>query len=188
MPYTNPSTMIERAVRAYLIGQGKGTADKCYISLNSYYRTANSRTFLVRNFMPNNAYRPAGVFQIEIQHVGEAIQQDNVANPDQMRVNMDNFVGATMLSMFAQSDGQGPLTVVADAITAAGRALAVDQSNGADPIAIQLAANNTDMVNFRVDWIKAAPSLMTRGETEGKNGTFWAESLNFMGFMSTATV
>ena len=84
------------------------------------------------------------------------------------------------------SDGNS-LTPVADALTAAGRALAVDASAGADPSQVAIAAANADMTNFRCDWLKMETPFLVRGKPDDK-GDYWVEILNFSAFVSQATI
>lgn len=187
MAYSNLSTQVERAVAAYLLLQGHGTPDKTFISLDTRIRTGRSRTIVVSQFIPNNPFTAQGAFNFEIQHIWDAM--DDAVQPQiQSRAQMDAFIGETISAMFAQSDGNSPLVVVADAITCAGRSLAVDPNNGANPVTAEIAANNQDMVNFRMDWLKAAPVFQTRGKTELVAGFFWAEILHFQCYSSYATI
>jgi hypothetical protein len=187
MAYSNPATQVERGVRAFLLNQGKGTFASSFISLDDRMRIPNSRTFIVTSLMLRNPFRPQGEFKLEIQHIGDAIAQPD--EPQTLnRTKIDAMVGETITSMFALSDGQSPLLAVADAITAAGRDLAVDTSNGANAQWAMIAQANQDMENFRVDWMRAEPILQTRGKAEIDRGSFfWMEVLNFGGYVSNAS-
>jgi hypothetical protein len=186
---SNLPTKIERAFRNYMILQGHGTADTSFISLDSALRVAQSRTFIVKTIEYRNGARNQGKFHIEIQHVWGAFQDITQDNADQNRIELQKMIEGTESAMFAQSDGQGPLTKVCDAITLAGRDLAVNTAAAGSPPwqaweNIRLA--NLDMAWFRLDDLFAAPVYITRGNTETAKGLFWCEIRNFTGFASSS--
>ena len=198
MAFNNPSSKFERAVRQYLIQQGKATSADTFISNDTSTRSVlPNRTVQVAAFNPKVFFRPEGTVHCQIQHHFPALQQPiptqpgqaqppAPGNPDLQRVNFDKYFGDTLDSML-WGDGQS-FESLADAITAAGRGLAIDGSNGADPVQVQNAKNNADMANFRCDWVAQAEPAITRGNSEGADGkTFWVEIFNFKAFVSTAS-
>ena len=173
MAFNNPASKLERAVRAFLILQGKATQADCFISNDSRARLViPNRTVQVVAFSPKYHFRTEGICHFQIVHHFPAIVQPQaegaapgVENYDSQRIGMDEYLGDTMDSL-SFGDGQS-LLLVANGITLAGRSLAmpVDQTQAA----IQLAQNNADMVNFRCDWIKWATPELTRGrESENR--------------------
>lgn len=78
--------------------------------------------------------------------------QDGEAN----RVILDDLMQNAWDALMISADNAVSLEATAAAITAAGRALAVDASNGADPAQAAFATANADMVNFTCTlWLNA---------------------------------
>lgn len=182
MAYNNPISKIERAIRQYLIQQGTTSVNDCFISNDS--RIADilpNRKIQCSSFTPQRPMRPEGICHLQIQHHFAAAQQPGEPNPDAQRIGMDEYLGDTMDSMLCGDDQS--LNVVADAITVAGRSLAVTDNT---PQGNVIAQNNADMVNFRCDWIKQAHPFITRGNSG--ESTNWVEILNFDAFVSTAAI
>jgi len=181
MAFNNPASKFERALRAYLIAQGKATAANTFVANDSRARNVlPNRTIQATSFNPRYGHRPEGEVQFNIQHHAEALEQGADVGTDIQRVNMDKFLGDTMDSM-AVGDAQS-FNLLADAITTAGRALAVSDGSQAGDAQ---AAINADMVNFRCDWVKNGHPLLTRGHPDG-NAVLWVEILNFSAFVSAA--
>jgi len=179
--FTSPATKFERAVRAFVFLQGKGTLDDSFIANDSRDRTLPNRTYVASSFSPDRSYRPEGVVTLDIQHHFAAVEQ-----PDQtaqaQRVAMDAFVGDTMDALNADS-GNPSLVNLADAITRAGRWLAVTDNT---PEGDAIAAANPDMVNFRCDWIKFGQPLISRGKPDNDSSN-WVEVIHLSGFVSHAS-
>jgi hypothetical protein len=182
--FISPATKFERAMRALLILQNKGAWDDSFISLDSRIRVLPNRTFSVRGFNPTRGWRPEGVCQLEIQHHFSAVDQPNEAANTQ-QVLMENYVGDTLdtLNLGGQPEATD-MKALADAITQAGRWLAIPGSN---PSAADLAivAANKDMANFRCDWVKFSTPLITRGTETGT--TNWVEIIHLSAFVSHAS-
>ena len=180
MGFISPSSKIERAVKTFLILQGKADEATTFISNDVRVRSFPNRTILATGFSPTVPYRQGGTVYFCIQHHFSTAQDPAKPDTGAMRAAMDAFVGATADTMTI-SDGNS-LNVVADTITAAGRWLA--QEDGT-PEGNAIAANNADMANFRCDWIKMETPFLTRGKTDDK-GDYWVEILNFSAFVSQA--
>mgnify|MGYP006921323517 CR=1 FL=1 len=180
MAYNNPTSKLERAIRAYLIAQGKAEPENIYIANDSRTRALPARTVIAPAFNPRYGHSSEGECSLAIQHVFSAAIDTPETNFSTQRVLMDKMVGDTIDS-FACGDRQS-LNRVADAITAAGRALAT--SDGSEQGDID-AADNADMVNFRCDWIKFAHPMLTRGRAS-EDGTNWVEVVNLTAFVSNA--
>ena len=183
MAFNNPSSKLERAVWFYLILQGKGTTADTFLADYSGTRSLPNRTILATSFSPHRPFRPEGEVRLQIQHHFPAAAQPGETESIQ-RVQKNVYLGETYDSMTV-GDGQS-LQITAEAITAAGRALAVDESGGSDPVLAQLAADNPDMLEFRCDWIKQSNPFLVRGRPDG-DASFWVEILNFEAFVSNAT-
>ena len=180
--FISPASKFERAMRALLILQGKGTWNDSFISNDSRTRPLPNRTFVVTSFNPTRPYRPEGVCQMQIQHHFAAVDQPNQAANTQ-QVGMENYLGDTFdtlnLGGALNATDMAPL---ADAITQAGRWLAVPDNSDTTGAAAAIVAANSDMVNFRCDWVKFAIPLITRGN--GTGTTNWVEIINLSAFVS----
>ena len=192
--FTNPSSRLERAVRALLILQGKGV-DSAAFSANGDTFIANdsrtrsvlpNRTVFAPRFTPTRPYRPEGVCHLQVEHHFSAALQPDDANLQQRRVDADAYLGQT-LATFGINDGSDDqaMGALAAAITVAGRWLATpDPNNPLDPNSQAIVNNNLDMLAFRCDWVKNANPFVTRGQA-GEEGSNWVEILNFECFVST---
>jgi hypothetical protein len=187
--FNSSASKFERAMRALLILQGKGTWADTYICNQNLGkdRILPNRTMVVSSFSPTKPWRPEGVCQMEIQHHFDASAQDGI-NPNQPRVALDTYLGHTFdtlnLGGVLNDTDMGPL---ADAITLAGRWLAMPDPNGKPgDAADQIVQANLDMVNFRCDWVKFSTPLISRGnETDTTN---WVEIIHLSAFVSHSNV
>ena len=184
--FLSPASKFERAMRALLILKGKATRDDAFISNDSRDRILPNRTFCVTSFSPTRPYRPEGVCQMEIQHHFSAPAQPGQV-VTQPRVDLDTYVGDTFdtlnLGGAANATDMAPL---ADAITAAGRWLAIPDPNDTTGASALIVAANADMANFRCDWVKLGTPLITRGHDTST--TNWVEIIHLSAFVSHATV
>ena len=180
MVFNNPGSRLERAVWHYLILQQVGTRDDTYFADYTGERILPNRTIVGYSFTPKHPFRPEGTVGLQIQHHFKAVEQ-NPAVPLAQMLAKNEFVGETYDSM-SQGDGQS-FNLTADAITEAGRLLAV--ASGPEAEAIAFAQQNADMANFRCDWIEHATPLHTRGRPNVE-GAYWVEILHFIAFVSTA--
>jgi hypothetical protein len=179
------SSKLERAVRALLVLQAKGTWENTFLANDSRDRTLPNRTILTHSENYERSYREEGECHFAIQHHFKAALQsgddDNV-----QRLALDEFVEATEATIFGFDSTGKSLNNLADQITAAGRWLA--QSDGT-PEGDKIADNNADMLKFRCDWVRKANPYLTRGYATVQTGaTNWVEMLHFIAFVSTATV
>jgi hypothetical protein len=179
------SSKLERAVRALLVLQAKGTWENTFLSNDSRDRILPNRTILTHSENFERSYRAEGVCHFSIQHHFKAALQPG--DGDRVRrVAMDAFVEATEATIFGFDPAGKSLNNLADQITAAGRWLAQTDNT---PEGDKIAADNADMVNFRCDWVRKANPYLTRGHTQTHTGaTNWVEMLNFVAGASTATV
>ena len=169
-------------MRALFILQGLATWDDAFISNESRVRPLPNRTFTVRGFNPTRGWRPEGVCQMEIWHHFPAIDQPN-QTPNTQQVSMENYVGDTLdtLNLGGQSEATD-MKALADAITLSGRWLAIPDTNDTTGASAAIVAANTDMVNFRCDWVKFSTPLITRGNDTAT--TNWVEIIHLSAFVS----
>lgn len=173
-------------MQAFLLQGGIITPDRTFISLDSNVRSARSITVVVNQMRYKNRSLNQGEAMFQLQFTWDAwIQPDQKSNPTVLRRELEKFISSAETAMFNGNDEQSPLIVTADNITLAGRALAVDPSNGQKPDLAQSALDNEDMKNFRMDWLLTAEIYETRGYTENVRGEFfWTENLNFVAAVS----
>lgn len=194
--YISLASKLERAVRAFLILQGK-SADAVSFSENGDTFVANdsrtrkvfpNKTCLASSVNPTRGYRPEGTLNLQVQHKFAAALQPEDSNLEAQRLLADNYLGATMDTLGIGNTDNQAMAELAAAITAAGQWLATPDPAGiaGDP-ADKIVQNNLDMINFRVDWIKRATPFLTRGNADN-DGTVWAEILNFEVFVSYASI
>lgn len=194
--YVLLASKLERAVRALLILQGK-TLDSfqfaangdTFISNDSRTRTViPNRTVQVSTTHPIRSSRPEGILHFQIQHhIESALQPGDEGNQEVRRMEADELLGQT-LTTFSISDftNDHELRKLADAITAAGRWLATPSNDSSDTAAAEIVRRNSDMLAFRVDWVRFADPFHTRGHVE-HDSALWAEVLNFEASVSQAT-
>ncbi len=90
--------------------------------------------------------------------------------------NMIGLVMGAMSQTVESTDVSAGAKLMGQLITEAGRALAVDESNGADAIQAQDAANNADMAAFTCSFVEFKGSQ----RAEMSEGTIWIkETRNF---------
>ena len=178
MAFISPCSKLERAIAAFLVLQGKSATEETFVANDVRQRVFPNRTVLASGFNPTVPYRQGGVVFFSIQHHFNVLEDDQ---SPQLRAELDAYVGDTVDTMTV-SDGNS-LNAVADGITAAGRWLARKDSTAAGDA---IAANNTDMVAFRCDWVKMETPFLTRGRIE-RDEQCWVEILNFSAFVSQAT-
>lgn len=180
--FISPASKFERAMRALMIIHGKATWLDSFISNESRGRILPNRTFRVTSFSLTRGYRPEGVCQMEIWNFFDAVAQLDqvVTSPG---VNMDIYLGDILdtlnLGGGANATNMQPL---ADAITTAGRWLAIPDPDDTTGAAQAIVDANLDMANFRCDWVKLGNPLITRGRDTAT--TNWAEIVHLSAFVS----
>lgn len=186
--FVNPSSKLEKAVRALLILQGKATWGNSFISNDSRLRVLPNRTLVVSSFQPEKPYRPEGRCFLEIQHHFPAIvqpnQQNAIGQPDEnaQQKNLDIFFGDTMDTLNLGGINDQDMTALANAITSAGRWLAVPDGT---PEGNQIAADNAEMANFACKWVKFNSPMISRGNP-GRDDVNWAEIIHLVAYVNFA--
>ena len=185
--FVSPASKFERAMRALLILQGKATWSDAFISNESKpaTRALPNRTIIATSFSPTRPYRPEGVCHMEIWHHFDGIDQPN-QTPNSQQTAMDSYLGDTFDTLnLGGALNATDMSPLADAITAAGRWLAIPDANDTTGQAALIVAANADMVNFRCDWVKLSTPLITRGSD--KSTTNWVEIIHLSAFVSHAS-
>lgn len=166
LPYNNLRSKLDRAICAYLIAQGVGTADDVSpwnsVTTNTYPLTTVHSTISKPevNFTGNRR------ISVQISIKGSAANATNNDDPDSVRAAFDARVAETMDALM-QTDDEQTLNYTANAITAAGRALATSSPK-----------DNADMADFTLmEWYES-------GEGDGPTGPdeeacAWNEILMF---------
>ena len=178
----------EKAFRALLVLQGKASWDNSFVSNDSRVRILPNRTFVVSAFQPTRPYRPEGTVYLEIQHhfpaAIQANQQNSLGQIDYNAQNrlITNFLGDTMDTLNLGGTNDQDMQPLATAVTNAGRWLAVPDGT---PAGNQVAFDNSEMTNFRVDWVKFGSPMLTRGTEKG--GTNWIEIVHVVAQVSHAS-
>lgn len=181
--FISATSKFNRAMRALLVLQGKGTWDDSFINADSRLRNVlPNRTYRCSQFTPDRPHRPEGVVSATILHHFQSAVQPG-EDIEQRRIEQDAYLGDTMDTLNMDGDGQQGCPKLAQAITDAGRWLA--QTDGT-PEGDLIAAKNADMANFRVDWVKFSQPLIVSGESEHAS-TIWVEVVNFTAFVSHAS-
>lgn len=185
MSYFVTPTKLERALRALFILQGKATWADSFISNDSTDRPVPNRSFVVGSFTPTKPYRPEGVCELQIQHHFHAVAQPSVPST-QPRVGLEDYIGDTLSTLNLGGQGEATdMNALADAITAAGRWLATNNPNGNSPQEDEMVKANSDMVNFRCDWVKFSTPFITRGNDTSTSN--WLEIVHITAFVSHAS-
>ena len=185
--FINFASKFERAVRALIslqVNAGQYVISDAFISNDSRQRVLPNRTFVGTSFSPTRPYRPEGVVTLEIQHHFPAIVQPNaVGDMDSQRTVLETYFGNTMDALNLGGTNDQDMQPLASAITAYGRWLAQADGTTAGNL---IAADNSDMVNFRCDWVKFGTPMITRGRPENADVN-WVEIVHIIGFVSHAS-
>ena len=185
LPVPNVGSQIERAVIAYLKESFDlpGSFDAANIARPNFYfsNDGNDRQAPLIDVLADSSsevptFSNDEDYNVRIKAEWPAGNQPGQTNPGWNWVQINNFIGVPVAAMSQTTTGQDR-QATADAITAAGRALAVDASGGADPVKARDAANNADMVNF------TCLKVMSRGSRRAQNvngALYFFEVRNFL--------
>lgn len=177
MAFNNSASKLERAVRAFLVLQGKCAWADCVTMNGTSAKAFPNRVVGSLSFSPTRNYRPEGTIRVQVDHRFSV----EVLDDESQRVALDAMVGDTQdtLGFGSGKDTSG----VAAGITTAGRWLAANDGDGERA---PKAVDNADMANFRCDDFVLDSPLHTRGKPDGDN-VAWIESLHYVATVSTAT-
>lgn len=163
-PIPNFGSQLDRAIVAYLIAMGAGTAADTFPAYQSGTKKLPNTT--IRAFQSQHEVKGSGneVYNVSIQSKFPAAVQPGQSNPHANWLGSDRRIGLILAAMLQTDDGE-TLRKVATDITTAGRALAVS-----DP------TNNSDMAEFTLEEIYFRGSA--RGTPE-EDATAFVEVRNF---------
>lgn len=166
----NLGTQVERALKAWLVECGAGTAGDIFISNDSRRHPENGvyTTIVAQTSMPVEETSGNERVQVVIQHFFPASVQPGNSNIESHRLAIDRRVGLQMAAL-QQSDDTDSLAYTWKSVTTYGRLLA---STGS----AQSQENNADMVNFTCQLVRYAGSTRGRPEDEEKS---WVEVRNY---------
>jgi hypothetical protein len=186
-PLPNLGSQVERAIVAWFVNLGISTFDQNYISNDTKPREIykdSSVPRVINTTTANGSTVAVPESRIEIWNVTfEAEFIDAAINqPDQVDNNwnwktINAWVGTHDAALSQKGDTDRDLKVTAGWITAAGRDLAVDDSNGTDPVQVKSAADNADMVNFTCQKIIFKGS--TRVKKDGQGSLYFVEQRHY---------
>ena len=148
----NVGSQIERAMVAYFM-DAYGAAFIEQQGLNFYTSNDFKRretpciSVLASHSEESPTYSMDKDFYVAVEATWTGQNEVGSENPDSNRVEIDNLIGVAEAAMCQTTTGQDR-QATCTALNLFGRALAVDASNGSDPVQKQDAANNADMVNF----------------------------------------
>jgi hypothetical protein len=168
-PVPNVGSQIDRAIRAYFIANGAGTADDIYTENDWRDRAFPNTTISARQSTEDAVNSRIEAYHVKIQCQWSAAGQPDDPNPESMRIAVDDRIGMIMAALSQTNDNEDFLAT-AQAITAAGRLLATTGTT-------QSMANNADMAAFTCSHIHFLGSK--RGDPNVE-GIAFLEERNFM--------
>lgn len=164
-PVPNVGSQLERAVIAYLQAcfkkaaiAGLGLADVGFYFSNDWKgRVPPLIDVMAHASTENPPHTRNESYNVRIEAEWKGANEPGVTNTESNWIFINNLIGIVMAAL-SQTDSATDVSagarVTAQLITQAGRALAVDGSNGLDPAQVQDALNNADMVNFTCSFVE----------------------------------
>lgn len=151
-PFNNLRSKLDRAICAYIVSQPDcGTKDDVLPGNSSAKRGYPNTTVRSTLSKPEENFTGNRRVNVHISIKGQVAPNDDGASQTAFDTRVANTYDALL-----QTDDEQTLKFTAAEITTAGRALAVDASNGADPVQVAFAAANADMADFTcLDWYEA---------------------------------
>ncbi len=181
----NLRSKCNRAVAAYLVSKQCGTVADVLPANTIKPKTFPNTTVISKLAVEDPQFSGNRRITLYVVIAGKAQVAVDETNPDVSRTDFDSRVAKTD-DMLRQTDNGQNLKATADDITAAGRALAVDASNGLDPAQVLFAKNNSDMADFTMNgWFPAGDG---DGEIADDEGCSWKEVLIFEAVCCPANV
>jgi len=177
-PLPNTGSQIERAVANYFVKCGVGDVTNNHVTNDNTDRDAPCNDILAHQSIEGVMDSRIEVYQTRIQSIFPAIVQPEQADQAWNWKQVNDWIGNVMAAMSQRYDvGDRDFRATADLITQFGRALAVDETNGADPIAVKRAKDNADMVNFTCQRVRFLGSVRAGKGADG--GLYFFETRNF---------
>lgn len=174
-PNSDLQSKINRAVRAVLLDQGAVQRDNCYAAPASDDRTLPNTTITTGDGIPFDGPGNWQFPEIMVNLRDPATVQPDEADPENKRISANERC-SNIYNALNRSDDTTTFFFTAAELTRLGRLLAVDQSNGTDPVQVQSALNNADMADFTVLFWE--PGLIG-SPSKNQDGTFWSRELAF---------
>lgn len=173
-PSTDLQSKINRAVRAVLVDQQAATNDNCYCDPETAGRTLPNTTVTTGDGVP---FDGPGNWHFPVVNLN--LRDDASVQPNQRAADQKTSANTRCTKIYnalARSDDTHTLAYTASELTRLGRALAVDASNGSDPVQAQAARDNADMADFTVLWWEFSGQGVP---TKPEGSTFWERDLQF---------
>jgi hypothetical protein len=143
---------ITRAIRALLISEGAGSTEDTFVEFTSDQRSLPNTTIdsgsATEHIMFTGNWRFTGV---NVVLRDAATVQPDETNTQAARIAAQERYDLVRKALTRVGDN-GEFTFLPSELTAAGRALAVDESSGSDAESVQRAEDNADMADFTVFW------------------------------------
>jgi hypothetical protein len=169
-PVPNIGSQIERALIAYLAQFYDGDEPVNFYFSNDWRpRVPPLVDVLAHKSTESIPHTRNETYQVKIEAKWPGTNQPGVDNTEYNWMAINDLIGSVMAAMSVSDNGDPnriPVVVASD-ITDAGRALAVDASNGANPAEKQGALNNSDMVNFTCEYVEFKGSQRAESGNEG---------------------
>ena len=169
-------TKVGRAIYALIVGTGVGSIDDTYVGeVKSDRRTLPNTTIdagecFEEDLQPGNFRFPNG----KINFRDDSVIQPNDPNPQSAFLEAQQRVSA-IIAQLVMSDDETTLDYTRRQLNTFGRAMAVDPTNGSDPLAAQSAANNQDMTDLTFLYWR----ITDYGEPKKAEGLFFEREMSF---------
>ena len=171
----NVGSQLERAIRAWFIICGAGTINSNYVSMESRPRVPPLNDILAHKSNEAEINSREESFTVMISSEFPSVQQPN--DPEGYNwVSINNWIGLVMAALSITGNGGQDYRATCEAITDAGRNLAIDPTDGADPLAVTFAANNADMANFTCTFLRYLGCVRVK---KADGGLYFVEERNF---------
>jgi len=173
-PSGDLQSKLARAIRAVLIDQNAVTLENCYPEPANDVRALPNTTIQCEDGVefegPGNWKFPSARLVFRDRAVAQANESE--AQP---RIDANARLTAIKNALMRSTDGT-TYDFIRSELCRLGNAMAVDASNGADPVQVQFAVDNADMADFTcLFWM---PGLVS-APTKAADGTYWEREMAF---------
>jgi len=173
---------VERAIFALLIQNGVGTSNDTYPgeATPDIERTLPNQTISAGNGIEDGDASPGNFWF----RSGEIIFHDNAIVPPDNADKRSAFAFAQqrtskVIDPLVMSDDLATMDYTRRQLNAAGRALAVDPTNGADATRAQVAIDNADMVDFTLIYWRVVERGTVKKVNKDKDTWFYERVMGF---------
>ena len=184
MPSGDLQSKINRAIRAVLISAGAGTLNDTYAAPASDDRQLPNTTIITGDGIPFSGPGNWHFPEVTVLLRDSAVVQPATDAANTPRISANSRMTA-VINALTLSDNISSLYYTAQQITALGRALAVDPTNGSNPIAAQSALDNADMSDFTCLWWDVTSNGQPK---KSENGAYWERELGFSCIACNASI